>query len=111
MRSLAELAVLAAHLVFVPTLFEAVLNGFGIRAEGLTQVIGTSILYGGFVAVAILLVKLRGQVLADIGLKRPPNLVRSAFLGLAVDFAVNGRRDIQINSHRPARRVYRRSVQ
>lgn len=83
-RSLAELAVLAAYLVFVPALFEAALNGFGIRAEGLTQVIGTSILYGGFVSVAILLVKLRGQALADIGLKRPPNLARSAFLGLAV---------------------------
>jgi membrane protease YdiL (CAAX protease family) len=88
LRSIAEIAVMAAFLIFVPPLAETALTSLGFPTTGITRIVATGVMFAGIVLVVWLLLRLRGETLRDIGLKRPGNIYLTAVLGLVLAAAM-----------------------
>ncbi len=84
LKSLADIAVVAAYLIFVPPLAETMLVAAGLPLTGLPRIAATAVLFAGLIATAVALLALRHETVRDIGLKRPASMRSAIVLGVAV---------------------------
>jgi CAAX protease family protein len=83
-RSLIEIALLAAYLIVVPQGAEALTVAAGYPLTGFTRIVVTAVLFAGLALIATALLASRGEGVRDIGLRRPTNTIVAVVLGLAV---------------------------
>jgi membrane protease YdiL (CAAX protease family) len=83
-RSAIEIAALAAYLVVVPQIAEALTTAAGYQLTGFPRIAVTLGLFVGLALVAVALLGLRGESVRDVGLKRPVNTAGAVALGLVV---------------------------
>jgi membrane protease YdiL (CAAX protease family) len=82
-RSAVEIAIIGLYLLYAPVGLEWVVTRSGVAVDGLIQVAGISGLSIAMFLLTAAMVKLKGQRLADVGLRKPQNIFRTLIIAIA----------------------------
>src|SRR5438045_475862 len=80
-RSAIEIAILLAYLFLFPSYLERLFVVAGLPVNGFTQVAAIAGLYVIFVLLVVAMLKLRGEGVTDIGLRRPKSWPIAILIG------------------------------